>query len=376
VTSIVPENYGAVGDGINDDTAAISAALSAAAVSSMSSTVELGPKNYRITSTLTVPTNCALIGSGEGRTRILADVGVGTAITCPPEASKVLLSRFTLANIGYANNGIVFDAPRNCTISHVEVLDFDEWGVTLDGSGTFAASNHLEVLHLGRNGNGLRLTADTARQCNHTTVVGGYCYGSATLRGTAGATGVQVHRGDTNLFVGFAVEDYNIGWDIAAVDVGGNVFVMPRAENCAQNYRVNSGVSNVVVVAPSPGLDGSAVGSGDGLAVFGTVPHMRLDGAYLSSQSGLGVKDSGGAVKPVLAGTASNDLEVAAPSFDPSQRVVVVNKGTGLPMMAVSDADGVEVMGAGQPVTLCSLNGTRWKVTVTDSGSLATSEVA
>ena len=58
------KTYGAVGDGVADDTAAFTAALAA------STAVYVPPGTYKITSTLTVPNNTSLIGAGRGTTRL------------------------------------------------------------------------------------------------------------------------------------------------------------------------------------------------------------------------------------------------------------------------------------------------------------------
>jgi hypothetical protein len=57
--------YGAVGDGINDDTAAFQAALAA------STAVYVPPGTYKITSTLAVPNNTSLVGAGRGTSKLL-----------------------------------------------------------------------------------------------------------------------------------------------------------------------------------------------------------------------------------------------------------------------------------------------------------------
>lgn len=59
------KTYGAVGDGVANDTAAFQAALAA------STSVYVPPGTYKITSTLAVPNNTSLIGAGRGATKLL-----------------------------------------------------------------------------------------------------------------------------------------------------------------------------------------------------------------------------------------------------------------------------------------------------------------
>lgn len=61
------EDFGAVGDGIIDDTAAIQAALNAttvAGVAGNATTVRLASRRYRITDTLDIPALCSIMGCG------------------------------------------------------------------------------------------------------------------------------------------------------------------------------------------------------------------------------------------------------------------------------------------------------------------------
>jgi hypothetical protein len=58
------KDFGAVGDGVTDDTAAIQLALNT------TTAVYVPPGNYKITSTLTVPNNTSLIGAGRGTAKL------------------------------------------------------------------------------------------------------------------------------------------------------------------------------------------------------------------------------------------------------------------------------------------------------------------
>lgn len=63
--AFTPERYGAVGNGVDDDTTAVAAALDAAAA--VNGQVAFGAAAYRITGNLTVDTdNVTLAGAGKG----------------------------------------------------------------------------------------------------------------------------------------------------------------------------------------------------------------------------------------------------------------------------------------------------------------------
>ncbi len=59
------KTYGAIGNGVADDTAAFTAAMAA------STAVYVPPGTYKITSTLAIPNNTSLIGAGRGITKLL-----------------------------------------------------------------------------------------------------------------------------------------------------------------------------------------------------------------------------------------------------------------------------------------------------------------
>src|SRR6185503_13499833 len=62
--------YNAAGDGVTDDTAAIQQALDTCP---MDQAVFLPPGTYRVTSTIQMPSHCALRGAGMGTSTILGD---------------------------------------------------------------------------------------------------------------------------------------------------------------------------------------------------------------------------------------------------------------------------------------------------------------
>ena len=74
-TAFLPAKYGAVGDGVTNDTTAMQATLDAAAVSG--GTVRLSPRNYLITSVV-IPAGVTLEGAGMGRSALLGFVTIST----------------------------------------------------------------------------------------------------------------------------------------------------------------------------------------------------------------------------------------------------------------------------------------------------------
>lgn len=81
--SISVRDFGAVGNGTIDDTAAIDRAIRQVYISSLSTTynsirrtIRFPAGNYRITSNLVIPPNCTLVGDGKNNSIITSNVGV------------------------------------------------------------------------------------------------------------------------------------------------------------------------------------------------------------------------------------------------------------------------------------------------------------
>lgn len=149
-------DYGASGDGIADDTAAIQSAIDAAGTGG---TVRLPAGKYRITSGLTVPTwatlESATPGWGSGATspvEIFADIsGAATAITLGTYAT---LRGIKVRGPGTAVGTCQGVAAASCTFEDVSIIHFAT-GAHL----TNAYYSSLFRTEFSRNGTALRLTS-------------------------------------------------------------------------------------------------------------------------------------------------------------------------------------------------------------------------
>lgn len=83
--------FGAVGDGVTDDTTALVAALAAGA----GAAVQVPPGDYLITSTLTVPSNTLLFGAGKA-SRIFTTVAGVNLLTVAAGSSNITIADLTL----------------------------------------------------------------------------------------------------------------------------------------------------------------------------------------------------------------------------------------------------------------------------------------
>lgn len=85
-------DYGAVGDGVTDDTSAFAACISAA--NSARGAVFVPDGNFLITSTLTIPSHTGFVGLGSGRTKIThTPTANGTCLRVSSGAVQSLLNR-------------------------------------------------------------------------------------------------------------------------------------------------------------------------------------------------------------------------------------------------------------------------------------------
>lgn len=194
---VSPEDFGAVGDGVADDTAAISAALTA------SKLVEGVPwKTYRITSGLTILTS---VFDLRGAT-LTADFASGNAVTVGDDTVRANIGIrngfVTTANTSTTLNGVVFtkNVRRNVQYGGLRIsgfkgvnLTFAELNWSVQGKDAPILEGGGINLDINDNGNAITLTGigmDGATTYNArlrgtvaVSFVGGYCQNA----GVAGA---------------------------------------------------------------------------------------------------------------------------------------------------------------------------------------------
>lgn len=137
-------DYGAVGDGVHDDTAAIQAAIAAAAATvGRKGAVLLPARTFKITGTLTINTNSVRLLGGGGM--------FGTTLVCATAAPAIQITGYQNAleriyincdNTGTV--GVVLDDANECELIDVLIINPTDCGVWLKGAGGICAAIALD----------------------------------------------------------------------------------------------------------------------------------------------------------------------------------------------------------------------------------------
>lgn len=194
-------DFGAVGDGVTDDTAAIQTALDAAALHGGIQTVIIPPGNYVVTSTINHPPKVAVRGAGSAATYIQQQNDASPVWVIPPGGNQrahlsdlringqpQLIDPVSPTDGNYipyldalfgtrSGVGLSLRAATFVTVRDVEIWDF-EIGIDLaDGTTAFSGYNMIgPQVGVNRCDTGVQAIGD----CNSTTIFGSrvyYCYG-------------------------------------------------------------------------------------------------------------------------------------------------------------------------------------------------------
>jgi hypothetical protein len=210
-------SFGAKGNGKNDDTAAIQAAINS--VGANGGAVFFPPGLYKTTSTLIVPEKVVLKGTGM-RSATVTYSGAGYAIALGSAASKNLIYGTGLSDMGVLltnvnSNGIAVQATAGAVLSNLYlegVVPNSSTGIFLDGgliANQFTGLTNIIVNHmkygyrLGSTGTGT-VTSLVATNINS--------FGD-TIHGAKGSVGIQIdeNHGQGSRFYGGNLESCTYG---------------------------------------------------------------------------------------------------------------------------------------------------------------------
>lgn len=171
------KDFGAVGDGVTDDTAAIQAALNA------HKNVHFPAGTYKITSALTLDNNHSLTGDGMGVTTV-NQVTIDQYATIATSKTEILISGITWngTNSGIAD-GLYFTQCTYCAVELCEINLFGHNGIN------FFRSSHCQATGNKCSGNrigGINVGGTTAAASDYNRIVGNSCVANSSA-GTFGA---------------------------------------------------------------------------------------------------------------------------------------------------------------------------------------------
>ncbi|GAA1787796.1 glycosyl hydrolase family 28-related protein [Agromyces lapidis] len=248
IGSVNALSYGAVGDGVVDDSAAIQAAADAAALLGKDARLILPARTYRTTTTIEIRSNV------DASQATLEYAGSGTALVLGDNASGSLTSRLVAflphvvkaaADWSGSSTGVRLVNLNTCEV-HVPFVQGFATGLVLYGWDGGCAYNVIHLGALWQNRKNLVLDTDASGWCNQNTIIGGRL--QQTLGGSAtdeDASSNQIVLGLTtgaapnnNLFLNTSLEGDNPSY--YRLDVAGrfNRFVNCRWERFSAQSRV------------------------------------------------------------------------------------------------------------------------------------------
>ena len=147
-------DHGAVGDGVTDDRAALQAAINAVGAGGGEVCVPAG--SYKVTSSLALRSGARIVGSGRGRSRILAAPGISTAVLLGTSGAAVvdvdivdLCIDGAWGSVTVALAGMQVTNGSRITVERCDLQNLGGPGVLLQGlSGASGTPDSLSLIHI------------------------------------------------------------------------------------------------------------------------------------------------------------------------------------------------------------------------------------
>ena len=162
------KDFGAVGDGVADDAAAITAAIATGKA------VYLPTGTYKVLTTIVIPTQAMIFGDGKVKTKILAGTIGMTVMASTTIVRNACIRDFTIepASLsGYGGIGLLVDSFAQCHIENIQINGFrnGSTGIGIKFLNTYGGCyfNNIINLHLENSDTALLMTG-----ANNTTAVG------------------------------------------------------------------------------------------------------------------------------------------------------------------------------------------------------------
>ena len=239
---IVPAQFGAVGDGVTDDTAALQAAATAAANKTL---ILVG--SYLVTGQITLSSNTAVIGepgSYVQTTSPNANIFYATGKRGIKFVGVVLKS--TVQGTNVENGGIYLDSCNHCSIVDCEFEGMQQSAVFLNSTSYCTVSRNYVHDSLGMSVGGVD-TADVFvyRDSTYNNIEGNFCFGGLSIAFGIGIQGPGTTNPFGNKICNNYIADHSaygiLAYQITAADVRTYV-VGNTVQNITGGYNPASGM--------------------------------------------------------------------------------------------------------------------------------------
>lgn len=232
------KDFGAVGDGVADDTAAIQGAANYA--NSIGGTLYAGSGTYKITATVTITCNCDMSAALFNVNAASVPIGIIVGSTTSEIRGRVMslprlvnTAKVTTGWTGFSSSVGVDIA--NLFMSKVTIPSVLKFGIGVDVGGytTGNAYNNIFIGELFDNKISLRIRKKGASGYSNQNAYYGGQYGMSGAEGTAisGSYGVSLESTtNNNTFINPSLEAGGNEYQIRFSDSSVNVFVSPRLE--------------------------------------------------------------------------------------------------------------------------------------------------
>jgi len=227
-------DFGAKGDGITDDSAAIQAAITAGAAKG-GARIWFPPGTYVFGTTLTIPGHIWLVGAGLAGTT-LSYTGAGTAITQPTPGTRIYDISIRDLNLTTATGatGIDLDSVSTSNFEHLLVNGFSSVGISIHSAvGGGAVYNRFHDVTVQNCPTGYKIAASSSNANVFHACRGNVC--------TARCWDIQ--DSNDNTLIGCQAESSGVGFFFDAALPGSsdvNRVIACRAEGNTTGFMVNT----------------------------------------------------------------------------------------------------------------------------------------
>ena len=260
------KDFGAVGDGVADDTAAIQSAINAARALKLPLKVNAG--RYNTTSSLTITSVDWFIGDGKDSSFIQYS-GSSSAIICSGWSGKVAALSIYVSNAA-ANAIEIGTASRNCSIQDC-YFDATAVGSTQTGAGIFLNAgagfsgglliNNCYAIQFKFGCKFVGTHLSTGTWTSVTGINNWFAgYSAAVIAGSSGIYLDALSNGIGNYFTGGTIESYAIGIQHIAGGYGG-VFEIDMEANTLNYQTGNTFTGRIVSAFGVPKLERASNGA-------------------------------------------------------------------------------------------------------------------